>query len=930
MNVDYEASAIMAKSLAPQDIPQLLNLLTQSGLLVADPLERARQLAQSATNISHVLQLWIGAELLSPWQTAQLAAGQFVLKLGPYHLVDELGEWDFGRAFRARHAPTEKTVTLKLLANRWLQPEERWRKTAGQLRKAQQLNHPHLAPFHHVSRVAQRTFLITELEPRSDFLRLRALYGPPSPGQAARLLHQAALGLAQLHAAGLVHGCLRPARVTVSAEGVVQIQDLGLAPLAPELLELYRQRAAAAGTEPTAKNDPFLPPASEMEGVTEFHWDVALLARMGAVLLQPVEIPSSLSQEPPAWWSAPSPGLSAIQLLDRIQESADPTTPSWTAQRLAEVLADNIPAKPTASSPTETSLTETSLTEKSTPARPVSVSRNPAAAMGVMIDTQRRRKRPISTDDERLAAVQRLRRRRAAWLYGSVGMTVVVLLLLLAVTFRGALAELGSSLIASRRADDALKADADDGDRNEEAAAAEFPDPESLEFPSPEVFAAIDGEDEDASVVSSPDGGEDGIVQNGEQPVAGHEELGTADDAPSSDPNSDTADLLTNQSDPPPSDAASSPEEVAATDPNTESAPDSESMTADSPTAQSDPADAPVLAGIPSSVNLPDRENAIDGPASLFPVAIPAGYPIQLELLGGDRILRGNTALRVEHAEGGTAERMWDVQLVAGNVPPTAISRLTLEEDSLTFQWLSASGQHPESAQLRNCILSFAAGSESHRMSLRQPVMVAAPTMDFERGISTVRWEILDPPDWERCQLEFLGLEGPFPETRQIPSPTLPEVQGEQWVLVGQQPEEQGLVFHVEVRRRRQLDLTLTSLLFTGDAPAPQLARRREARITTANRRRWTPAARNRMAQAEQRQIQLNSLNPQALRDRPAQQELARQQNLAQVDLAAAQQDAARLERIEQWASTMHEQGKLHYRIYFELGGHQVELLRTE
>src|SRR5690606_8993955 len=53
----------------------------------------------------------------------------------------------------------------------------------------------------------------------------------------------------------------------------------------------------------------------------------------------------------------------------------------------------------------------------------------------IMIDTQRRRRRTLAGDDERTAALRRLHRRRAAWLYLSLGMTVVVFLMMTAITF---------------------------------------------------------------------------------------------------------------------------------------------------------------------------------------------------------------------------------------------------------------------------------------------------------------------------------------------------------------------------------------------------------------------------------------------------------------------------------------------------------------
>ncbi len=63
--------------------------------------------------------------------------------------------------------------------------------------------------------------------------RSGCLRGPRRPAAAASLGGQVAAGLARAHAAGIVHGNLRPANVRVSVDGQARILDLGLAELRP-------------------------------------------------------------------------------------------------------------------------------------------------------------------------------------------------------------------------------------------------------------------------------------------------------------------------------------------------------------------------------------------------------------------------------------------------------------------------------------------------------------------------------------------------------------------------------------------------------------------------------------------------------------------------------------------------------------------------
>jgi hypothetical protein len=71
--------------------------------------------------------------------------------------------------------------------------------------------------------------ILMELVDGPSLARLLAERGALPPGEAARIGREVALGLAALHAQGLVHRDIKPANVLLTAAGRAKVVDLGLA-----------------------------------------------------------------------------------------------------------------------------------------------------------------------------------------------------------------------------------------------------------------------------------------------------------------------------------------------------------------------------------------------------------------------------------------------------------------------------------------------------------------------------------------------------------------------------------------------------------------------------------------------------------------------------------------------------------------------------
>ena len=82
-------------------------------------------------------------DLLNTWQAKQLLDGRTKFTLGPYLMIDSLGQGGMGHVFKARHAESGQVVAVKVLPRDKSTPQA----IAGfqrEIAAIQRLKHPKL------------------------------------------------------------------------------------------------------------------------------------------------------------------------------------------------------------------------------------------------------------------------------------------------------------------------------------------------------------------------------------------------------------------------------------------------------------------------------------------------------------------------------------------------------------------------------------------------------------------------------------------------------------------------------------------------------------------------------------------------------------------------------------------------------------------
>ncbi|MDG2383601.1 MAG: serine/threonine-protein kinase [Pirellulaceae bacterium] len=216
----FVRSALLSGQVSQAQVDDAINRVRESGGLSALPAVEVgdERLADELTKMG----------ILTPYQAAQLRQGNTRLNLGPYVIVDFLGQGGMGQVFVALHQMMERKVAIKVLP----QSKSTNDSIANFKREIQtqaKLDHRNLVRAYDAGHDGNVYFLVTEYVPGTDLRRLVRSRGPLTMKQGASVITQAALGIEYAHSQGLIHRDVKPGNLLVTPEGAVKVSDLGLA-----------------------------------------------------------------------------------------------------------------------------------------------------------------------------------------------------------------------------------------------------------------------------------------------------------------------------------------------------------------------------------------------------------------------------------------------------------------------------------------------------------------------------------------------------------------------------------------------------------------------------------------------------------------------------------------------------------------------------
>ncbi|MBV9923017.1 MAG: protein kinase, partial [Pseudonocardia sp.] len=134
---------------------------------------------------------------------------------GPYRLEQLLRRSETGELWQATDTARGRSVALKLLPPGLASDPEFQARFRRECALAAQLDEPHIIPIHGFGEIDGRPFVDMRFVRGVDLARLIAGRGPLPPADTVIMTAQVAAALDAAHAAGLVHGDIRPVNVLV-------------------------------------------------------------------------------------------------------------------------------------------------------------------------------------------------------------------------------------------------------------------------------------------------------------------------------------------------------------------------------------------------------------------------------------------------------------------------------------------------------------------------------------------------------------------------------------------------------------------------------------------------------------------------------------------------------------------------------------------
>lgn len=150
--------------------------------------------------------------------------------VGPYRILDRLGQGGMGEVYRGRDTRLNRDVALKVLPDIFASDPDRLARFKREAQLLASLNHPGIAAIYGLEGSDQTTALVLELVEGST-LAERLTQGAVSVDESLSIGRQLADALEAAHERGVIHRDLKPANIKFTVDGRVKVLDFGLAKL---------------------------------------------------------------------------------------------------------------------------------------------------------------------------------------------------------------------------------------------------------------------------------------------------------------------------------------------------------------------------------------------------------------------------------------------------------------------------------------------------------------------------------------------------------------------------------------------------------------------------------------------------------------------------------------------------------------------------
>ena len=151
--------------------------------------------------------------------------------IGPYRIIEQLGQGGMASVFKAYHASLDRYVAIKALHPAFNQDPNFEARFQREARVVAKLEHSNIVPVYDYAEHEKRPYLIMKFV-EGETLKWRMDQGPLTADEITRIVDAVGSALSYAHKQGVLHRDIKPSNVLLSEDGQIYLADFGLARMA--------------------------------------------------------------------------------------------------------------------------------------------------------------------------------------------------------------------------------------------------------------------------------------------------------------------------------------------------------------------------------------------------------------------------------------------------------------------------------------------------------------------------------------------------------------------------------------------------------------------------------------------------------------------------------------------------------------------------
>jgi serine/threonine protein kinase len=152
-------------------------------------------------------------------------------QVGPYRIMEQLGQGGMATVYKAYHASLDRYVAIKVLHQAFLEDTSFLARFQREARLVARLEHPNIVPIYDYAEYEGQPYLVMKYI-EGDTLKARIKSGPLTPSEVSAIIDSVGAALTYAHRQGILHRDVKPSNVILANDSQIYLADFGLARIA--------------------------------------------------------------------------------------------------------------------------------------------------------------------------------------------------------------------------------------------------------------------------------------------------------------------------------------------------------------------------------------------------------------------------------------------------------------------------------------------------------------------------------------------------------------------------------------------------------------------------------------------------------------------------------------------------------------------------